>query len=438
MGCEWLLTNCYLYPGTKWFIGREELTRLKSTTLLTWYKVCKHHKIPPEDWKYNGQDHYIEFVRGIAAGSRIDLLDLKYLPTDPLYERYGSSEYTGGWIEEAGEVNFGAFDVLKSRVGRWMNDKYKLLGKLLVTANPKKNWIYQYFYKPWIEGGKLETWKDALGFGYAFVQSLVGDNPYREAESERSLQSLTDPVQKQRLLFGNWEYDDDPYSLMSYANISDLFTNTLTGDKTVAMVCDVARFGQDTTVITIWRGLEVVKIEQNSKQSTLQTIALLKQFAIDYQIPYSRIVVDEDGVGGGVVDGMMGIVGFVGNRTPNPDLYGNKANYRNLRSQCYYMLAEQVNTHQMAIRCNDPEMQAEIIQELEQIKAVNADKDATMQIIAKDEIKLVIGRSPDFSDALMMRMILEIDSTPQPAGFVNAQNNSLDEIGNRYGLFNEV
>src|SRR5205823_668645 len=93
------------------------------------FKVCSFHHIPASDFKYNGQDHYIQF----ANGSRIDLLDLKFLPRDPLYERYGSAEYTDGWIEEAGEVHFAAFDTLKSRIGRHLNDQYGLIPKMLIT-----------------------------------------------------------------------------------------------------------------------------------------------------------------------------------------------------------------------------------------------------------------------------------------------------------------
>jgi hypothetical protein len=100
-GCTWLAFMCLSYPGTKWFIGREELKRLRESTLITFFKVCNKYGIRRDvDFKYNGSDHFIQF----SNGSRIDLLDLRYLPSDPLYERYGSVEYTGGWIEEGGEV----------------------------------------------------------------------------------------------------------------------------------------------------------------------------------------------------------------------------------------------------------------------------------------------------------------------------------------------
>ena len=89
LGCEWLLTRCYQYPKTKWFIGRKELKRLMQSSFETWKKVCLYHKIPLDDWKLNGQYNFIEFKNG----SRIDLLDVNFQPSDPLFERFGSTEY---------------------------------------------------------------------------------------------------------------------------------------------------------------------------------------------------------------------------------------------------------------------------------------------------------------------------------------------------------
>src|SRR5205807_7649020 len=133
---------------------------------VTWTKVCAFHHIPPQDWKLNGQYNYIEF----RNGSRIDLLDVDFLPSDPLFERFGSLEYTEGDLEEAGEIHFLAFDVLKSRVGRHLNKEYGLLPKIGLTANPSKNFLYSLFYKPWKDG--------TLPAEYAFIQSLYGDNKY--------------------------------------------------------------------------------------------------------------------------------------------------------------------------------------------------------------------------------------------------------------------
>ena len=117
------------------------------STFITWTKVCRYHNIPEGTWKLNGQYNYIEFNNG----SRIDLLDAKFLPTDPLYERFGSLEYTDGVIEEAGEIHPLFRDVMRSRIGRHLNDELGIHPTTLITGNPKKNWTYIEFYKPWKE-----------------------------------------------------------------------------------------------------------------------------------------------------------------------------------------------------------------------------------------------------------------------------------------------
>ena len=160
LGVEWLLTSALAYPKTRYFIGRNELKRLMSSTYVTFLKVCAHHNIPHSIWKLNGQYNYIEFTNG----SRIDLLDVQFQPRDPLYERFGSTEYTSGFLEEAGEMDFGAFDVLKSRIGRHMNKEYGIPPKIYLSCNPKKCWLYELFYKKW----KNNT----LPEGYVYIPAL--------------------------------------------------------------------------------------------------------------------------------------------------------------------------------------------------------------------------------------------------------------------------
>ena len=55
-----------------------------------------------------------------------------------------------------------------------------------------------------------------------------------------------------------------------------------------------------------------------------------------------------------------------------------------------------------------------LIEELEQIKQKNIDKDSKISLEDKEKIKEHIGRSPDIADALMFRMYFEIDKKPMP------------------------
>ncbi|MBP9819370.1 phage terminase large subunit [Candidatus Woesebacteria bacterium] len=420
LGAEWLMTNCYLYPGTKWFMGRNELKRLKSSAFATFRKVCVHHNIPADDWKLNGQDNYIEFRnpttgRFDGEGSRIDLLDLKYLPSDPMFERFGSTEYTGGWIEEAGEVHFLAFDVLKARVGRWHNNEYGLNpAKILITCNPKQNWLYRIFYKPWKNNTLLP--------GYAFIQALYNDNPHTAKEAEKRLDMITDPTMRMRLKKGLWEYASGDNSLLDYDSIVDLFTNTLPGDDNPLLrrekffTADVARYGSDKITFGTWRDFDLFKIRWKTHRGIDQTAADVKEELRTEMIPYSHAVVDDDGVGGGVVDIARGVKGFVGNsspievKDPNAKKGVRKENYRNLRSQCGFMLAEKIMNHEIAITDSslDEATKEMIIEDLQQLKRKETNDETVLQLIPKEEIKEALGRSPDFSDMMMMRIYFEL------------------------------
>jgi phage terminase large subunit len=89
-----------------------------------------------------------------------------------------------------------------------------------------------------------------------------------------------------------------------------------------------------------------------------------------------------------------------------------KENYVNLKTQCYYKMSKRINDHGIAINTENPQIKEWIIEELEQVKAKDVDKDKKLSIIGKDEIKERIGRSPDFSDMMAMREWFELMPKP--------------------------
>jgi hypothetical protein len=398
-GCSWLAFMCLAYSGTKWFIGRESLKRLRESTLITFFKVCSKYGIRRDiDFKYNGQDHFIEF----ANGSRIDLLDLRYLPSDHLYERYGSTEYTGGWIEEGGEVNFGAYDTLKTRIGRHLNDKYNILRKLFISCNPKKNWMFTTFYKPDKDG----TLPDYM----VYLACLVQENPFIERDYIKALESTSDKVKKERLLKGNWEYDDNPNAMCSYDAILAIFGNDL-ALKTPKryLTADIARFGSDKARIIVWEGYTVIEYIcfDISKTTDIQNaITHLRQ---KHKIPKYRCIADEDGVGGGVVDN-CDIQGFVNNSRAF-----NDENYQNLQAQCGYKIADHINEGHVGFEADISEEEKELITiELEQLQTWDVDSDGKLKIKPKEQIKIDIGHSPDWRDVFLMRAYFDYDEVDLP------------------------
>ena len=391
--CETRLVYCYWFPGYKTFIGRAELKRLMQSTFITWVKVCKNHNIPPNDWNLNSKYSYIEFFNG----SRIDLLDLAYKPSDPLYERFGSTEYSNGAIEEAGEIHFLAYDVLKSRIGRHMSDIIR--PTLAVTGNPKKNWTYTELYRPWRDG--------TLHNNIAFIQSLYNDNPHTAKDYERQLASIKDKSIKERLMFGNWDYDDDPAILCDYDAICDLFTNDHVepGEKYIS--ADLAMQGRDKFVAGYWDGL-ICYISISKDKSTGLGIEMdLNELKTEKRVPNSHIVADSDGLGAYLESYINNIKTFHGGSKST--VLDEHEEFARLKDQCGFKLAEMINARDIKIIC-DNQLQETIKEELSVcLKRESVDKDdRKKKLIPKEEMKLLLGRSPDYLDMLLMRMYFEV------------------------------
>lgn len=402
-GVSLIFGDAFIYPETFYFIARKKLNDIRKFTIPSIHEVFQHWKLTQDYYKYNGQDNYYELYNK----SRVYLLEAAYMPSDPLYQRFGSMQMTRGWIEEGGEFEESAKSNLAASIGRWKNDVYNLAPKLLQTCNPSKNYLYREYYRKHKEG-KLESWKK-------FIQALPKDNKMLPSGYLENLARSLSKNEKKRLLDGDWEYDDDPAALIEYDKIIDLFTNTHVehGDKKIT--ADIARLGGDKIVIIEWSGWRA-KVKWFERQRLDITAERIEESRIILGCGKSDVLVDDDGIGGGIVD-FYKCKGFVNNSSPLPsainpqkDKNGNpiKENFDNLKSQCYFHLADRINKNGVYIECDDSGIKQMIIEELEQVKQKALDSDMKKGVVPKEKVKEVLGRSPDFADTLMMREYFEL------------------------------
>lgn len=417
LGAACIFHDALTYPDTRYFIAREELNDLRLHTKPTIAEIFQIWGIDSDKYApYNGQDNQYRCYNK----SVVQFLQCKFLPSDPLYERFGSMQWTKGWMEEGGEIAEPAYTNLKLGIGRWNNDKYNIKRKLLITANPKKNWMKYKFVDP--------AKKGLLPPELAYIPSSVYDNKHRQQGYEKVLEGLTGTA-RQRLLLGDWDYDSDDDCLISSEKIFELYVNQnvqRTGIKYISS--DVGRFGKDKTTIWVWDGMVVIQVVVLYKKDTTEVAREILRLAMIHQVPMTNIVVDDDGIGGGVVDKIPGCYGFVNNSGPLPNKKDpNKdENFENLKAQCYYELAEQTNKAFIKIEYDlgsmiDPvtgdTVKQMLNQELEQVRKKAVDKDRKNGILAKDEVKKILGRSPDYSDGMMMRMVFELSLRYSWVGF---------------------
>ena len=388
LGCSLIFGDALMYPETLYFIARQNLNDLRKYTTASITEVFSFMGVDYEKYvRFNGQDSCFELYNK----SKVFYIDCKWSPMDPEYHRFGSLQFTRGWFEEIGQINSMAIINLSVSVGRWKNEQYGLKRKILMTCNPNKGYAYNNFYLP----DKNKTILDHR----KFITALPSDNKYLSVDYLNALERLPQN-ERERLKYGNWEYDSDPNTLIDFESIDNLFSNDHVTKGRKRIVADIARYGSDRAIITVWDGLRLIEYITFAISSTEDIKHCIIALKTKHQIGMSDVLCDEDGVGGGVVDGLR-CKGFVNNSSPV------NANYQNLKSECGYKLAEHIGS--MYIECDMPDQEIEMIrQELGMLKTYDSDKDGKLRILPKEKIKEKIGRSPDWLDIFIMRMFYEV------------------------------
>jgi len=373
--------------------------------ITSFFELCTLHGLKPNvHYTYNGQDHVIKWYNG----SQTILMDLADMPSDPDFQRFGSIEITDYFVDEVAEVSKRCIDILQSRV------RYKLINdrpKGLMTCNPSKGWLYNDFYYANLKG--------ELRNDRAFVQALPTDNPYISQTYLENLQKLPE-YDRKRLLEGNWEFDDDSDKLFNTENLLRMFRNEVINEGKKYITADIARFGKDRTIIIVWEGLTIIDIIELNRAALDEVVNKIRLTCQQHSILLQDVVCDEDGVGGGVVDHLYGVKGFVANSRAIPTANEirmrqsrvessliPKINFKNLKSQSAFKLAELLNDHK--IRFDTIDYRDEIIEDLSALlKQKDIDSEGKLTIIPKDDVKAVIARSPDVGDTIIFRMFFEI------------------------------
>lgn len=232
LGCLWHIRRRAAMPETRGVIGREELKTIKDSTLITYFDIAKrlNYRVGI-DFKYNAQEQWIDWKNG----SRTIFKEMKYYPTDPNFERLGSTEYTDGFVDEVGEVSEKATEILSSRIRYKLTEfchscyhptskskvhsvlpdgstVYQCLGhncgkltqglvpKLLMSANPNHNWVKFKYIKD--QKGNLVKLREYQ----KYISARVTDNPDKDFVRiyKAQLEKMSE-YDKARLLFGDWD-----------------------------------------------------------------------------------------------------------------------------------------------------------------------------------------------------------------------------------------
>jgi phage terminase large subunit len=365
-------------PGNRGVIVRKNLTVLKRTTLVTFFRVC-----PPELIEnFNKSELKVTLING----SEILFLEADE-SKDPLFHKLRSLEI--GWfaIDEASEVTHDAFKILCSRL-RWPAARDRYFG--LLGSNPEQCWVKDEFI-------------DKQRTGFAFFQALPTDNPSLPPEYVPGLREIFDENQQRKYIDGDWNVTDDPMQIIPYTALKNCVArpeelDELTGRE--ALGIDVAELGDDKTAFVYFRGPVCCEVEIFAKKRTDEVSDIARARIVERRIDANMVGVDAVGNGAGVWGNLYGaglyVQRIIAGEAEIPNVFKQK--FMNLKAQMWWALRLDVMNPDSGFRILD---RRTLIQDLTATRYTVA-KEKAIAVESKDSMRKRIGRSTDEGDACVM------------------------------------
>ena len=390
LGCLWCIYMCMTYAGVRMGIGRLEMGRLKKTTFKTLSKILT-------DWgMVEGKEYAVDWGQTdpkvtFMNGSEIVFMHFQKSHKDPDYDRLGSLELTGVFIDELPEIEYKAWSVLAGRI-RHKIKEYGLIAKRFASCNPTNTFVRNMYYEPYIKG--------ALPEGVQFIPANFEDNIHNGEDYSLTVEQM-DAVDKRRYR-GDWDYQEDGSNLFGRAKLEDIFSGQrLPSNGKKYITCDVARFGKDLTVILVWDGFNVIAFEQYQKSDLVFVASRIKELQKEHSVLSGHVIVDSDGIGGGVKDQIRGSIEFRANKTTV-----KRENYDSLKTQVFHEMAFTDFRWLPEGVVRGKRVSDYIKEELRLINSVVTER--KICLTKKDDVKRSLSRSPDFADAIAMRGYFEL------------------------------
>lgn len=291
---------------------------------------------------------------------------------------------TGNPLEPAGPF----FEVSRPDSGWYTVQTSALEHPNLVEGHPR-----------YIPGGPSEGWLERMGDMWGrgspmWTARVEGEFPTDAVEGLYRREWVDDAIEKGR--DGAWTSQWE--------------------EKEPVVAVDVARHGLDSSVAAVVRGHHVVRLEGWQGASTTETAKRVRRVAREAGLrrdlppdvgiegepfskfrvrPWGRIIVDEVGVGAGVLDQLSedrwSVEGFKASRKAT-----DRRRFRDVKAESAWRLRTLLEERNVALP-DDRRLREELL-------AVkwSPDSRGRVAVESKDDIRSRLGRSPDRLDAVMM------------------------------------
>ena len=187
-GLSALLVLCTVYPKSRWCIIREDMEKIRTTTIPSFQKINPSGKLRQSPYEYTHPNGSVILFKSESYDRDKDLDWMKGL------------EVNGFLFEEINECQEQTFYKAFERAGAWiiegLSEEEQPKPIILATCNPTFGWVKKVIYDKW----KTSTLPDR----WAYVPAKITDNPHLP---QAYIDNLTNMPRYQYEVFvnGNWD-----------------------------------------------------------------------------------------------------------------------------------------------------------------------------------------------------------------------------------------
>jgi len=293
-------------------------------------------------------------------------------------------------------------------VGRSFRFKHLLASEIAFWASPRESWqaitgsgvagttiTAESTPNPGPEGSLFESLLDNPAW-FRIEQNYEGNPAHTEAWRVAKLAELDGDEAR----FG-MEYEcsldkaSASQSVIPLQSIRDAMTRDMPEGLPVVIGADIARYGDDRTVITIVKGRKVLPQVVIRGMDTQEVAKRIYELSLEHGA--ENINIDVIGVGAGVVDalnsiGVQGVNGInVGEQAWASDRFANR------KAELWFSLRQRMLDGELSIP-DDKDLERELM------CSYKYNIVGKILIESKDSIKKVLGRSPDMADSLVLAL----------------------------------
>lgn len=414
LGCLVLLLR--QYPGARAAIIRKDLETLKRNTLPSCQKVFPPRfmdLVNSSSYIWKGNNDHPRFG-GHQYRSEAFFFGENY-HKDKELARWDGLEVNYMLLDQIEELQEASFSKAIERCGSYVVPGLGLYEQpkpiILASCNPTKNWVKRMIYDPYMAGTLPEDW--------LYIPATIDENPHIPKTYLDALErlALTNPEEYKRRRFGDWNYRSEDYKLYNSEALDNMTTNDyIQGGGRKYLTADIALEGKDKFTIGIWEGWRLTHVYTYLKSDGHDVLKEIQRRAREHRVPQRNISYDALGVGNYLKGWLKSSYSFKANARPIPfpgaKVRGkNKTelpNYFDLRSQCYVMMAEIVNEHELFISARGAKWLDELKEELEAHNFYNLEAGGKIRVTPKKEVAAFLGRSPDYSDMFVQRIVFAL------------------------------